>query len=112
MYLYVHLLVVFLIPLNCLEWNSFVNFTRQKLRNFSLFLIIFIFVIYLDRTTTRASPVGIPRDIYSTYCKLEWFHRIVCSYAIIVVLQLDINVDVVIGSGRVLIVLAACGRWC
>ena len=27
--------------------------------------------IYMDRTTTHASPIGIPRDIYSTYCKLE-----------------------------------------
>ena len=68
--------------------------------------------VYLERPTARASPVGVPRVIYSTYCKLEQCDRIVCCYAITAVLQLYSNVDVVIGSGRVLIVLAACGRWC
>ena len=32
---------------------------------------IIIIIIYLERTTARASPIGIPRGIYSTYCKLE-----------------------------------------
>ena len=45
--------------------------------------VVGFFFIYLERTTTRASPIGIPRDIYSTYCKVEQFDRIVYSYAII-----------------------------
>ena len=32
---------------------------------------LFYLFIYLNRTTARASPIGIPRDIYSAYCKLE-----------------------------------------
>ena len=35
---------------------------------------------------TRASPIGIPRDIYSAYCKFEYFDGTVYSYATIVVL--------------------------
>ena len=46
------------------------QYTVLMLMAITVLLAIYFF-IYLERTTTRASPIGIPRDIYNAYCKLE-----------------------------------------
>ena len=67
------------------------------------------FLISEERTTTRVSPNGIPRGIYSIMYSLEKFSCIVYCCIVLVIFSCD-DLGVVIGSGRVLIVHAAFGR--
>ena len=79
---------------------------------FSVFYIyrvstcLFSFFLFVQFVTTRASPIGIPRDIYSLFFLLYIFF-LVCDGTIVC---LFCSLGMVTESGHFSIVPVACGR--